>query len=92
MAGNYYKATIDNLMKQGEMGAQIVPSKEKMSIFGKYDVRLVATGKERERAIKYQALLNREEWRMAVDRESLSGTPLAYWLSLGTAKFAILFG
>jgi hypothetical protein len=42
------------------MRTQIVVSKEKMRRFGKYDVKLVATGKERERAIKYQALLNRE--------------------------------
>jgi hypothetical protein len=42
------------------MRTQIVVLKEKMRRFGKYDVKLVATGKERERAIKYQALLNRE--------------------------------
>jgi hypothetical protein len=35
-------------MKQEEMRTQIVLSKEKMRRFGKHDVRLVATRRERE--------------------------------------------
>jgi hypothetical protein len=56
MVGDSHKVAIDNLMKEEEMTTQIVLSKEKMRRFGKHDVRLVATRRERERAIKYQAL------------------------------------
>jgi hypothetical protein len=47
-------------MKQEEMRLGLWSRRRKLRRFGKYDVKLVATGKERKRAIKYQALLNRE--------------------------------
>ena len=42
MAGDYHKATIDNLRKQGNMRAQVSVSKEIMRRFRKYDVKLVS--------------------------------------------------
>jgi hypothetical protein len=81
MEGGKHKVAIDNLTKQGDMRR-----------FGKHDVKLVATRKEREQAIKYQALLKKEGMEDGSGPGSLTGAPLAYWLSLRTATFAIMFG